>query len=73
MFYNIHNQLIGLVSRVFANGTGDLGSIPGPVISKTLNIVLDTSVLNTQQYKVRTDGNVEQSRERGSALPYTSV
>ncbi len=29
-------QLIGLVSRVFANGPGDLGSIPGPVIPKTL-------------------------------------
>ena len=28
---------------VFANGTGDLGSIPGCVIPKTLKMVLDTS------------------------------
>ena len=34
---------------------------------------LDTSFLNTQQYKVRFNGKVEQSRERSSALPYTSV
>ena len=30
-----YNQLIGLVSRVFANGPGDWGSIPGRVIPKT--------------------------------------
>ena len=41
------------MGRVFANGPGDLGSIPGHVISKTLKMVLDTSLLNTQQYKVR--------------------
>ena len=46
---------------VFANGPGDLGSIPGRVI-KTLKVVLDTSLLNTQQYKVRIKGKVEQSR-----------
>ena len=40
--------LIGLIGTVFANGPGDLGSIPGRVISKTLEIVLDTSLLNTQ-------------------------
>ena len=33
-------------------------------------MVLDTSLLNTQQYKVRTEGKVEQSRERSSALLY---
>ena len=36
-------------------------------------MVLDTSLLNTQEYKVRIEGKMEQSRERGSALPYTSV
>ena len=50
----------------------DLGSIPGRVIPKTLTMVLNTSLLNTQQYKVRIKGKVEQSRERGRA-PYTSV
>ena len=66
-------RLIGLVVRVFANGPGDLDSIPGRVIPKTLKMVLDTYLLNTQQYKVRIKGKVEQSRERSSALPYTSV
>ena len=36
-------------------------------------MVLDTSLLNTQQYKVHIKGKVEQSRERSCALPYTSV
>ena len=67
------NRLIGLVGRVFANGPGDLGSIPRHVIPKTLKVVLDTSLLNTRQYKERIKGEVEQSRERSSALPYTSV
>ena len=58
--------------RVFANGLGDRGSILGRVIPKTLKIVQDTS-FKTQQYKVRIKGKVEQSRERSSALPYTSV
>ena len=39
--------------RVFANGPGDLGSILGRVIPKTLKMVLDASLLNTQHYKVR--------------------
>ena len=34
---------IGSVGRVFANDTGDLGSLPGRVIPKTLKKVLDTS------------------------------
>ena len=66
-------QLIGLVGRVFANGPGDLGSIPVHVIPKTFKIELGTSLLNTQQYKVRISGKVEQSRKRSSTLPYTSV
>ena len=66
-------RLIGLVRRVFANGLGDLGSIPDRVIPKTLKMVLDTILLNTQQYKVCFKGKVEQSRERSNALPYTSV
>ena len=32
-------------------------------------MVLDTSLLNTQQYKVHIKGKVEQSRERSSAHP----
>ena len=56
------------MSRVFVNGPGDLGSIPGHVIPKTLEMVLDTSLLYTQQYKVRIKGKVEQSWVRSSAL-----
>ena len=44
------------MGRVFANDPGDLGSIPGHVIPKTLKIAFDTSLLNTQQYKVRIQG-----------------
>ena len=54
------NRLIGQVGRVFTNGPGDLGSIPGRVIPKTLRMVLDTPLLNTQQYKVQIKGKVEQ-------------
>ena len=67
------NRLIGLVGRVFTNGLGDLGSIPGRVIPKTLKMVLDTSLLNTQQYKVPIKGKVKQFRERSSARLYISV
>ena len=52
---------------------GHLGSIPVHVIPMTLKMVLDTSLLNTQQYKVCIKGKVGQSRERSSSLPYTSV
>ena len=41
-----------LVGRVFAKGSGDLGSIPGRVIPKTLKMVLDPFLLITQQSKV---------------------
>ena len=63
------------MGRVFANSPGDLGSVTDRVIPKTKKkkMVLDTSLLNTQQYKVRIKGKVEQSRERSSALPYSSV
>ena len=58
-----------MMVRVFANGLGDLGSIPGRVIPKTQNMVLETTVLK----KVGIKGKVEQSRERSSALHYTEV
>ena len=71
--FNKRKYQNGLVGRVFANDPKDLGSISGHIIPKTLKMVLDTSLLNTQQYKVHIKGKVEQSRERSSALPYTSV
>ena len=63
------NRDIGQMRRVFANGPGDRGSIPGRVIPKTQKIVPDTALLNTQHYKVRIKGKVEQSMERSSLLP----
>ncbi len=52
---------IGLVVRVFANGPGDRGLIPNRIIPKTQKVVLDAALLNTQYYKVRIKGKVEQS------------
>ena len=60
---------IGLGVRVFANGPGDLGSIPGRVIPKTQKMVLDASLLNTQHFKVRIKGKVEQFREGVAPSP----
>ena len=62
-----------LVGRVFVNDPGDLGWIPGHFIPKALKMVLDDSLLNTQQYKVRIKGKMEQCMERSSTLPNTSV
>ena len=61
------------MSRVFANGPGDQGSIPGRVIPKTQKIELDAALLNTQHYKVRIKGKIEQSRGWSCAQPDTSV
>ena len=76
LFYAKSKPDIGLAVRVFANGPGDLGSIPGRVIQKwylTQKMVLDAALLNTQHYKVWIKGKVEQSWERSSTLPYTLV
>ena len=62
MFSKDYNRLIGLMGRVFANG-------------RTKDFKKGTwyLLLNTQQYKVRIKGKVEQYRERSSALLYTLV
>ena len=61
------------MSRVYANGPGDRGSILGWVIPKIQNMLLDATLLNTQYYKVRIKSKAKQSREMSSAVPYTSV
>ena len=68
------------MNRMFANGPGDQGSIPGRVIPKTQKKkkkkkkkVPDATLINTQHYKVRIKGKVEQSREWSRAFTYTSV
>ena len=59
------------MSREFANGPEDLGSIPGRVIPKNQKMGLDPALLNTE-HKVKIKGKVEQSRKWSSALPYTA-
>ena len=41
---------------MFANCPGEWGLIPGQVIPKTQNMVLDASLLNTQHYKIWVKG-----------------
>ena len=41
------------MSRVLATGAGDWGSTPGRVIPKTQKMVLNTTLLNTLNYKVK--------------------
>ena len=65
--------LLGQMSRVFANGPVDWGSILGQVITKTQKMVLDATLLNTEHYKVQIKSKMEQSREWSSALAYTLV
>ena len=57
------------MSRVFAKSPEDQGSIPGRVIPKTQKMVLDAALLNTQHYKLRVKGKVEQSEDWNSGLP----
>ena len=72
LHYFIYNSY-SLVGRVFANGPGDLGSIPRRIIPKTLKMVLDTSLLNAQQYKVRIEGKWSNAEKVVVPCPYTSV
>ena len=67
--YKIFNRNTINLSRVFASGPGDWFSIPGQVIPKSQKIVLDTTLLSTQHYKLRIKGKVEQSRKWSSTLP----
>ena len=71
MIYKIYYMI--LVDRMFAYGPGDRGSIPGGVIPKTQKLVLDTSLLSSQHYKVRIKGKMEQFRQRSIALTNTLV
>ena len=71
IYIYIYNRAIGQMSKVFANGPGNRGSIPGRVIPKTQKMVLDAALLSAQHYKVRIKGKVKQSWEWSNAYPYT--
>ena len=58
---NLYIVYMVIMDKVFANSPGDLGSFPGRDIPK---MVLDPSLLNTNHYKVKIKGKVEQSRKR---------
>ena len=60
---------IGLMSRVFTNGPGDRVFNPRSSHTKDSNAAL----INSQHYKVKIKGKIEQPRERSSVLPNTSV
>ena len=60
----ITNQTIGMMVRIFAKGPGNRGSIPGRIIVRTQNMVLDASLLSTQHYKVRIKGKLRNPRKR---------
>ena len=64
---NYINKFAGQWWNYLFYAPGDLGSIPGRVILKTLKMVFDTSLLNTQQYKLRFKGKVIQSWEKSSS------
>ena len=66
-FSDYTNRAIGLMTRVFANGQGDR------VSTQAQQMVLATTLLNTQYYKVRIKGKVEHSREWSSAPLHHSV
>ena len=55
-YVHIEYRPMSTIVREFANGLGDLGSIPGLVIPYTEKMALDASLLNTQHYKVRIKG-----------------
>ena len=62
LFHAQMSWLIGLVGRVFANGPGDLGSIPGCVIQKTLKWYLIPTCLTLSNLRYGSSvkwGNLE--------------
>ena len=61
------NWLIRLVGREFVRENWVQSQVASFQRLLKWNLIL----FNTQQYKVGIKGNVEQSRERSSALPYT--
>ena len=54
---NYANVPIGIVGRVFSNGLGAQGSIPGRVIPKIQKMVFDDFLLNTQHYSIIKHGS----------------
>ena len=69
IFSVMRNCFFNELSRMFINGPGDRDSIPDQLILKTQKMVLDTSLLNTQHYKVRIKSKLEQSKNGAAPFP----
>ena len=59
-------------AKVLANGPGDRVFNPRSIHTKDSKMLL-VALLNTQHYKIKIKGKVEQYSERSSAVPYTLV
>ena len=65
---------IGIMLRVFVNGPGDLGSIPGQVIPKTQKMLLDTTMLNTHLLgKDQGESGAIQGKEKRPPLDVVAI
>ena len=60
----MYAHMIGIMVRVSANHPRNQGSIPGWFIAKTQKMVLEASLLNFQNYKVRFNGKWNNLRKR---------
>ena len=69
IYIYIYIYITSIMIRGFTNGLEDRGSISGHIIPKTQKMVFQASLLNTQHYKVRIKGKMEQSKKKNSALP----
>ena len=58
-----------MMFRVFANGSGDHGSIPGGILPKTKKMVLDAALLSTQHFKVRIKGKLRNPENGVAPFP----
>ena len=68
------HQPLGIIGRVFPNGPGDRGLIPGLIIPKTQKMILDTSLLNTQHNKIPPPlHHAIVANKKGALVSYTST
>ena len=73
---NLENQVTYIYIYIYIYMCMLLGSVNWPKCSPMIRetwVQSQVVLLNTQQYKVRIEGKVEQSRERSSTHPYTLV
>ena len=63
-----HDRLIGLLGKVFANGSRDQGSIPSRVLPKTQKMVLDISLITFSI--IRHVSRVKWSIPRKGVVPF---